>query len=244
MIFSETALLNKKILVTGASSGIGRQIAILLSKLGAITVLTGRNESELKKTKEQLCISKSIILPADITDEEQLKRLFILATQDGIKLDGMVYSSGVVPILPLRNTTKEKLLSIFDINIISFILACKYFSKNSVKDGASIIGISSIASVQPEKCQSLYAATKGAMNSAVQALAIELAEKNININCVLPGVTAIKNKKSDMVDLLSQKQLFGAVDSTDIATLCSYLLSDAAKHTTGRYFYCDNGRFL
>lgn len=244
MIFSETALENKKILITGASSGIGRQIAICLSKVGAILVLTGRNESELKKTQEQIGEENVSIVPADLTDEMQLTRVFDLSMKDGIKYSGMVYSSGIIPTIPLRNITKNKLISVFDINIISFILACKYFSKNSVKNGASIVGISSIASIQPEKCQGLYASTKGAMNSAVKALAIELADKNISINCLLPGVTAIKNQESEEVDRLSEKQLFGAVDANDIASLCTFLLSDCAKYITGRNFFCDNGRLL
>lgn len=244
MIFSDVALQNKKILVTGASSGIGRQIAICLSKTGAKLVLTGRNRTELKKTQFQLITCSSTIISADLTNEEQLQKVFTFATEDGIKLDGMVYSSGVIPTIPLRNTSKEKLFSVFDINIISFIIACKYFCKNSVKESGSIVGISSIASVRPEKCQSLYAATKGAMNSAVQALAIELADKNITINTVLPGVTALKNHDSEEVDRLSEKQLFGAVDADDVASMCAFLLSDCAKHITGRQFYCDNGRFL
>ena len=234
----------KKILVTGASSGIGREIAIYLSSLGVQCVITGRNQEELENTKKQLQNDKSIAITAELTDEAQLENLFKESVKDGKKLDGLVYSSGVVPTIPLRVLTKEKLTDIFDINIISFILAVRLYAKHSFSNAGSIIGISSIASVQAEKCQALYAATKGAMNSAVQALAIELAEKNININCVLPGVTAIKNKHSDEVDLLSQKQLFGAVDSTDIAALCAFLLSGAARHTTGRQFYCDNGRFL
>ena len=235
---------NKKILITGASSGIGREIAIYLSTLGAQCVITGRNQEELENTKMQLRNDKGIAISAELTDEMQLESLFLSAVEDGKKLDGLVYSAGVVPTIPLRVLNKEKILSVFDINIISFILSVRLYAKNSFSNAGSIVGISSIASVQAEKCQALYAATKGAMNSAVQSLAIELAEKNININCVLPGVTKIKNKQSDEVDFLSQKQVFGAVDSTDVAALCAFLLSNAARHTTGRQFYCDNGRFL
>lgn len=244
MFFSDNALYNKKILITGASSGIGRQVAVYLSRLGAFVVLTGRNEVELNRTQDLLGNCKSIIIPADLTEENQLKDVFDTATIDGKKLDGMVYSAGLVPTIPLRNLTKSKIASTFDINVVSFILTCKYFCKKAVKSRASIIGISSIAAVQPEKCQCLYSATKGAMNSAIQALAIELAEKNITINSILPGVTSVKNQVSEDVARLSNKQLFGAVDADDIAGLCVFLLSDCADKITGRMFFCDNGRLL
>lgn len=234
----------KKILITGASSGIGREIAIYLSSLGAQCVITGRNQEELESTKRQLKNEKGTAIIANLTDEVQLEKLFREAVKDGKKLDGLIYSSGVIPTIPLRTLTKEKIVSVFDINIISFILAVRFFAKSTFSNSGSIIGISSIASVQPEKCQALYAATKGAMNSAVQSLAIELAEKNITINCVLPGVTGIKNTQDEELNKLSQKQLFGPVNSTEIAAMCAYLLSDSAKYITGRQFYCDNGRLI
>lgn len=234
----------KKILVTGASSGIGREIAVFLSSLGAQCVITGRNVEELEKTRCQINCNDVISISSELTDEYQLKELFEKSVEDGKKLDGLVYSSGVVPIIPLRVLSKEKIMQVFDINVVSFILAVQLFSKRTISEGGSVVGVSSIAAIQPEKAQSLYAATKGAMNSAVQALAIELAEKGININTVLPGVTSRTDGESVEIEMLSRKQIFGSVAPSTIASLCAFLLCENARNITGRQFFCDNGRLL
>lgn len=236
-------LSNRKILVTGASSGIGRAISIYLSELGARIVLTGRNSDRLQETLSRMKGNKHLVISYDLGNEGDFTELFDHAVADGVKLNGMVYSAGVIPMLPLQSMRREKVSAVMRINFTSFLECVRLYAKNKYANTGSIVGISSIAAIQPEPGQTLYAASKAAMNAAVLALAPELAGKQIRINTIMPGMTEPECGFCEKDQILIQKQRLGAVGREDIAGLCVYLLSDRSRAVSGRPFYLDGGRF-
>jgi NAD(P)-dependent dehydrogenase (short-subunit alcohol dehydrogenase family) len=240
---------NKKIMVTGASSGIGRATAIYLSKLGAQLVLIGRNEERLKATLEKLSGEKHILITADLAELEDMKDIFMQAVSDQIKLDGLVHSAGIPYIMPLKNITRKRLLEGFNINYFAFIELCRQYEKSKFSNDGSIVGISSVASEKGSKCQTVYSATKSALDVSVQTLSIELAKKNIRINTVAPGMidTEIIGSTSDLggdLEILGKSQLLGVGEPDDVAACIAFLLSDMSKFITGRRIFVDGGSFL
>ncbi|MDY8045197.1 SDR family oxidoreductase [Paenibacillus polymyxa] len=235
---------NKKILVTGASSGIGKTTAIYLSNLGASLVLHGRNKERLHQTKELLNGTNHILISSDLTELDDASNIFEQAVSDGVKLNGLVYSAGVMPIIPLSQLNREKMRAIMDINFYSYIEMVRQFSKKKYSIDGNIVAVSSIASVQPEACQTIYSASKSAMNAATQSLSSELIKKNIRINTVFPGVVRPENAMADDdLDHLAGPQILGLIRSNDVAGALAFLLSDMAKFITGRSLYLDAGRF-
>lgn len=249
LIFDYYQFSGKKILVTGASSGIGQQTAITLSKLGARIVLVARDITRLEATLNRMNGYGHKVISLDIANEEDLTSLFKEAIEDGKKLNGLVHCAGMSQVLPVSMLTKERLVKEMAINYFSYIELIRQFSKKKYSEGGSIVGISSIASDRPAKCQTNYAASKDAMNVATQALAIELAEKGIRINTVLPGMVITKMAKgvSDLgvsLDMIEKQQLLGACTVDDIIGPIIFLLSDLSSKITGRKFFVDGGRLL
>lgn len=242
----------KKILVTGASSGIGKEIAFQLEQLGCKLVLVGRNEEKLQEIKKQMNKEEHQIIVVDLAVEADLSAVFKEAMSDGVKLDGLVYSAGVGPILPIKLLKRENIEKVMSVNLYAFIEMVRQFSSNKFhNENSSIVAISSIAAVQPEKCQTAYAMSKAALNTAVEALAIELASKNIRINTIMPGVVNTPMAMEagnlvsggDFIESVSERQLLGVIEPKQIANICSFLLSDMAAIITGRAIYADGGRF-
>lgn len=249
-IFNPLDFSNKKIMITGASSGIGRATAIYLSKLGAQLVLIGRNEERLKETLSNLENNKQhILIQEDIAEAQSMADIFEVAVKDGIKLNGLVHSAGIAQVIPLNMLTAERIYKEMNINYIVYIELIRLYAKKKYSDNGSIVGISSIASTQPEQCQTNYSASKAAVDVSSQALAIELAKKNIRINTVLPGVIAtemVLNANESGVDLnsIKKRQLLGEGTPEDVAATVTFLLSDMSRFITGRKIFVDGGRFI
>ncbi|MDP1510656.1 SDR family oxidoreductase [Paenibacillus ottowii] len=234
---------NQKILVTGASSGIGKTTAMYLSNLGASLVLHGRNREGLYQTKELLNGTNHTLISSDLTELDDVSNIFEQAVSDGVKLNGLVYSAGVMPIIPLPQLTREKIRAIMDINFYSYIEMIRQFAKKKYSNDGNIVAVSSIASLQPEACQTIYSASKSAMNAATQSLSFELVKKNIRINTIFPGVVRPENVMADDdLNQLAGPQILGLIRSDDVAGAIAFLLSDMAKFITGRSLYFDAGR--
>lgn len=240
----------KKIIVTGATSGIGKTAAIMLSKQGANVCLMGRSEERLKKTMLELEGSQHVYFVKDFKEDGDYKAIFDSLVQDGHKIDGLVHCAGMARILPLDALNRKYMDESMAVNLYSFVEMTKLLSKKKYHDKANIVAVSSIAVQYPQKCQGLYAATKAAMNVMVQALAMELAGKNIRINTVMPSSTNTPMLK-EAFELLSEeeikekteRQILGIEEPEDIANIILFLLSDASQMITGRYVYADGGYF-
>ena len=134
------------------------------------------------------------------------------------------------------------------VNLYSFAEMVSIVSKKKYHDKASIVGISSISTQYPQKCQGIYVATKCAMNGMVTSMAMELAEKGIRINTILPSSTntkmhaeAVEGKSEEELQRIERKQVLGLLEPDDVADVIMFLLSDASKMITGRSIYADAG---
>ena len=237
----------KRVLVTGASSGIGRATAVLLSQLGATLVLMGRDEKRLAETRQMLEGSGHISISLELTDFDRYADVFKEIRDTGEKLSGLVHCAGIAKVLPVKVISASNIHEMFDVNFVSFMELVKHYSKKTNSIGGSVVCLSAINAHYPQKCMSIYAATKGALEMAVSSLAVELFEKNIRVNTVIPGPIATPMAEffygvSGEESNITGRQMMPIGAPEDIANMVAYLLSDAAKFITGRKFYVDGGR--
>lgn len=242
------SLENRRILVTGASAGIGRATAILCSKLGADVVLVGRNICELNKTLSLLDEGKHLLLAYDLSNMDNIERLMNECVDKGKKLNGLVHSAGINAIAPLGTLNYKKMLDVMQINYFAFMELTRLYSKHKYSNAGSIVVISSVSSLAGTKGTSLYCGSKGALDSSVRSLSLELVQKNIRINSVLPSY--IKTDMYDAVadlageeaqDRIVSKQILGLGSVDDVANAVAFLLSDASKFITGSSLVVDGG---
>ena len=235
----------KKIMVVGAASGIGRQTSILLAKLGASVVLADRNEGKLLEVKTELDnTGRHIAVAYDVTDNNAGKGLFDKAIEGGQKLDGLVYTAGIAKPIPLRVISYQEYENIFSINYFGFVHCVSLYAKKKYNNGGSIVGISAVNAHNPQKCMTLYAASKAAIEASVKTLSLELASQNIRINAMIPGAVATPMSDSvnkDTLDNIVARQLLGIQSPEQIADYIVFLLSERSGAVTGRSLYADGG---
>lgn len=237
------SLKEKKVLVTGASSGIGKSISIEASRHGAKVVLLGRDETRLRETNSQLFGDKHSYLVGDLTVDENLCSIVSKIEP----LDGIVFSAGINDKSLIKSITREKIEKMFNINIFSPILFTKELIKQKkINKEASIVMISSISSHYATISNSLYAASKGALESFIKVLALELSSKKIRVNGIRPGMVETPLLKSysfqEELDAFKAEFPLGRFGTPEeIAYSVVYLLSDATKWMTGTIFNIDGG---
>lgn len=241
--FNPFSLNGKTVLVTGASSGLGVSIAVESSKMGANVIITGRNKERLNNTFNLLDGGNNNQIIADLLDDKQIDDI----AEKLPVLSGIVFSAGIAKVTPVKFTSEKDINNVFQTNLISSIkLIQKLLKKKKIAKGASIVFISSISSTRATVGNSLYAATKGGVNSFAKVLALELVSKQITVNCIEPGFI-----KTAMIDdgIMTQEKLEEHYKSfplrkgvpTDISYACVYLLSDASSWITGSTFVIDGG---
>ena len=249
-MYNPFSLENKTILVTGASSGIGRQCAIDCSKMGAKVVLVARNEERLNETLSLMEGDKHLLISHDLTDFESLPKLVKEIVEIIGPFDGALHCAGISNTEPLKLVTIDRLEEFFRTNVFSAIQLTRELCKvkNFNKYGGSIVFFSSVMGVLGESCKSSYSLTKGALISGMRSLAVEYAKKKIRFNCVSPGVieTPINAnqpylKDPDLRAQFEAKHLLGIGQCTDISNACIYLLSDASRWVTGHNLIVDGG---
>ena len=235
----------KKIMVVGATSGIGKQTAILLSQLGAKVVLVGRNHEKLILASEELVNPEMHkIIQYDVKCFNACKDLFEEAVCDGKKLDGLVYCAGVAKAVPLRVISVDEFNNIFSTNFFGFINCVSMYSKKRYNDGGCIVGVSAVNAHNPQKCMTLYSASKAALESSVKTMSLELSDRNIRINAIIPGAVAtpmVDMINSDTLDTIVSKQLLGIQSPMQIADFIAFMLSERSSAVTGRCLYADGG---
>lgn len=241
-------LTGKKILVTGASSGIGRQTAIVLSEAGASVILTARREEQLQETMERMSGKGHAYYPFDLCDLENTGAFLQKIVRDHGKLQGLAFCAGITEVRPCKMTTPEILQRVMSINFYSFFeMVSQFVSKKCSDEGSKIAVLSSAASIRPGKGQSAYAASKGAIDASVRVLAQELMGRHININCVRPGTVdspMTQNLSEDGLARSLKVQPMGIISPEDVAVMVAYLLSPAADMITGRGFDIEGGVYL
>lgn len=236
ILFNPFSLEGKTILVTGASSGIGRGIAILCSRMGAKVILTGRNQMKLGVTLSQLEEGEHKMVTADLTNSESISKMMT----EMPSLDGVVHCAGIGQRVPCKLLNEAAVNQIMDTNFKGpVLLQSELLRQKKINKNASIVFIASIASKSASFGNSMYSASKGAIISYANCLSVELAPRQIRVNCISPamvwtdlilqeGVEEAKLKEDEQRYPLKR---YGTPE--DIANLAIYMLSDASLWMTG-----------
>lgn len=248
MIYNPYSLKDKRILITGASSGIGKASAIECSKLGASLVITARNEMRLNETLKELDVSegqKHKCIICDLTDSKQVENL---VNESGV-VDGVVLCSGKGLTLPFMYSIKEKFYDIFETNFFSPVEFLRLlFKRKQISNGGSVVIIASLggtAVYSGGNC--IYGASKAAINSLMKFCAKEFAPRRIRVNSICPGMveTPLIHRGTISDEQLQEDikryplKRYGLPE--DIAYGIIYLISDASSWMTGHAMVLDGG---
>lgn len=243
-------LKGKNIIITGASSGIGKQCAITISQFGANVILIGRDKEKLNKTFKSLSKGNHLWFSQDITHFDKLEIIIKETVQKVGKISGFIHSAGIEIIRPFKITNSNHYKELFDINAISGFEIARLITKKKYLDenNASFIFISSIMGLLGEAGRVAYCSSKGAIVSGCRALALELACKKIRVNCICPGLVKtemlerIFHTISDQsIENIISKHPLGLGYPEDIAYACVFLLSDTSRWITGTSLVIDGG---
>lgn len=245
MPFNPFSLKNKTILVTGATSGIGKSVAINASRAGATVIVTGRDAGRLEEVMSQLSEGNHKAILADLSNETERMQLIAELPQ----LDGVVHSAGMIKRVPLKLISEKSLNELMQINFFTpALLTQTLYKKKLLKAEASVVFISSVASSFASLGNIMYMASKGAVNSFMKGIAFELASSGIRANAIQPGMiktnltTAIPD---DEIEKDIQRYPLGRYGTPEeVAWAAIYLLSDATKWMTGSILTIDGGLTL
>jgi len=246
-------------IVTGAGQGIGRDIAVALAREGARCALVARSADRLRETEAIIAdaAGESVAIPANVADEAAVEALF----EETLERLGpplvLVNNAGIAgPVAPLQQVPLTGWLETLAINLTGPFLTCRTAARiMSEHGGGRIINIGSISGKRPLAKRVPYCASKMGLLGLTRSLALELGPANINVNCISPGPV-----NTDRLELLAEKAgitlevllaslvegspLGRIAEGSDIAALCVYLASDAARNITGQDFTVDGGLFM
>lgn len=239
-------LTGKHILVTGASSGMGRVFCQMIAREGALVSLLARNEERLKETLSKMKGEGHNYYVCDLTDEEQIKATIAQLSA----VDGAVFCAGINDYVPLKFVKQEKLERIFQTNYFSQVILTQMLAKKKlINKNASLVYISSLSSVLGVAGTLLYASSKAALNSAVRVIAAELAPQGIRANAICPGIVRTEMLSGTNIDEETfTKQAvdypLGLGTPEDVGNAVLYHLSDGSRWLTGNCMVIDGGYSL
>lgn len=236
----------QKILIMGASSGIGAETARLLSELGALTILVARREVQLAEVAGSLHGEGHRYYSADLGEIEQIEPLIRMIVEQNGPLDGYVNCVGIGDIRPLRQSNYEFMRHVMDVNFFSFIETMRCLTRRgSISDKFCVVTVSSASALRGAKAGTAYSASKGAMNAAVRCLARELAPRGIRVNAIMPGVTDTRLAEQSLAlwpeNSALASQPMGMEKPRDVALAAAFMLSDMAGMITGTAMSVDGG---
>ncbi len=243
-------LSERRYVITGAASGIGRTASILLSQYGAKLLLIDINEDGLNKTREMCVLDNTSILKLDLSDINSFKPVIFDNVNTFGKLNGVVHLAGLPYLSPLKTVNIDKCEIINRVNALAAVELSKLFINKKIYAGeaGSIVLVSSVYGIVGSAANIGYALSKGAIISATKALAIELASKKIRVNCVAPGfirtemMDAVSSSFDDeYVNKLEMLHPLGLGTADNIAQSILFLLSDMSSWMTGAVLNVDGG---
>jgi len=241
---------NKTILITGASSGIGKAAALLASEMGASIIACGRDENRLQETIAQLKNKeKHSSIKADLTNEEELKQL----VKQCPKVDGIVHCAGIVKPVPVKFIQQKHIDEMFAINYNSVVLInSQLLQQKKINDAASIVLISTISTQHSYFGGALYVSSKAALEAYSRSLGLELVSRKIRVNTLSPAMVKTEIYENTLKSTLNPEHAkkyestypLGIGEAKDIANSIVFLLSDASKWITGTVIKMDGGLTL
>jgi NAD(P)-dependent dehydrogenase (short-subunit alcohol dehydrogenase family) len=246
--YNPYSLKGKAILVTGASSGIGRATAIECSKMGAKVIITGRNQERLNETFKELKNEGHLQVIAELSNKEELEHLVDFIPE----IDGFVNNAGITKLLTTPFINKKDISEILEINtIVPILLTQKLLKRKKIRKNASIVFTSSIAgNYYTSPGRGMYATSKSAITAFMKNAALELAPKGIRCNSVAPGMILTNIMGHNLeIDEQSIRDMqtyplkrYGRPE--EVAYAIIYLLSNAAAWVTGTSLIIDGGKTL
>jgi NAD(P)-dependent dehydrogenase (short-subunit alcohol dehydrogenase family) len=233
----------KTILVTGASSGIGRAVAVECARAGARLVISGRSPERLLETMalmDAVSAGGHLACEADLTDSSQLDRLVAAAGE----IDGVVHAAGISGLAPMRMLRQSFMQDRLDNNFMApLMLTQKFLYKKSLRNNASIVFLSSIAAHVGTLGLSPYSASKAALEGMMRCLALEIAPRGMRANALVPGIvdTPMVRAAPDLLEAQVKLYPLGLGQPEDVAYAAIYLLCDASRKVTGTQLHLDGG---
>lgn len=236
MNYNPFSLEGKTILVTGASSGIGRGVAVACSKMGATIILNGRNQMKLSASLAQLAEGNHQIIAADLTNSDSVSKMIAELPV----LDGVAHCAGIGQRVLCKVANEQDVDVVMDANFKGpVLLQSELLKHKKINKGASIVFIASISTWSPSIGNAFYGASKAALVSYANCLALELAPRKVRVNCISPAMVwtdLILQEGVDEEQLKEDEQKYPLKrygTPEDIANLAIYMLSDASSWMTG-----------
>jgi NAD(P)-dependent dehydrogenase (short-subunit alcohol dehydrogenase family) len=248
-VFKADSLAGRTILVTGASSGIGRRTATALSRCGARLLLVGRDESRLEETRDSLEGTGHVLIRAELNDADGTADMVKAAAKQNGALHGIFHSAGLYAMMPSR-TVKQKLVdSLYAASVWgAYGIARAASSKNVLNDGGAIVFMSSVAGLRGHPATSVYGGAKAAITGLVPPLAIEFAPRAVRVNAIAAGIVESRMQLETLANLPPEiavesqaKYPLGFGTMTDVAGMVILLMSDAGRWITGTTLTVDGG---
>ena len=237
------SLEGKTVLVTGASSGLGREIAIACAQRGARLVITGRDAARLQETNDQLAGEGHVQVTADLTSTEDRERL----AQAAKNIDGLVLCVGRQMLSPIRQLKEELMMAMFRMHFLApLMLVQRLLQGNSIAQQGSILFMLSTAAHIGTRGVGPYSAMKSCLLGIIRCLAIEQAKRKIRVNGISPSAipTSIWGEEQGLLDGQRARHPLGLGTPQDVANGAVYLLSDASRWVTGTSLVMDGGAVL
>ena len=226
--------IKKTILITGASSGIGNIVAQHLNKIGYRVALVSRNKHKLDELKNKLT-NDTLSIPYDLQDLDNINKIFEILGTENVKLYGLIHCAGINRDQPLKTNSITDMINVINVNLLSFIELCKYFSsKRYSVDGGAIVAMSSTAVYGCDKSMCTYSASKAGVDASVRVISKELARRKIRVNSIQPTYvnTEMAKATSDYEAKIRALPL-GVIEPEYIAYLIEFLLSEKSKYISG-----------
>ena len=248
-IFSDKALKDRRILVTGASSGIGANAVKFFSSLGAHVILVGRSPHKLDSVALQLSDQSYLLKVVDLSVPDSLYHEIKNLPSEWLPLDGIFHAAGHELVKPVKLIKSSDFLSLMSVSAQTALSIGRAASSKGVMSRAgSLVFMSSVAAITGTSGLTLYSATKGAIESMTRSLAVELSSKNIRVNSITSGAVEtpmhqrlLESMPKDAVQDYLNRHPLGFGQPSDVSNAAAFLLSDASRWMTGACIVLDGG---
>jgi NAD(P)-dependent dehydrogenase (short-subunit alcohol dehydrogenase family) len=233
-------LAGKRVLVTGASSGIGRQAAIAASRAGAAIVATGRDPERLAETMSMLESREgNVATTGDLAVDGDLTKI----AETAGAVDGVVHAAGITGPIPVRVVTRPFIQDRFDANYFGpLLLTQRILARNRMRANGSIVFIASISAHTGTRGMSVYSSTKASLVVTAKCLALEVAKHGIRVNCLSPGLVRtplFRPDEQEWLDNEEKRYPLGLGTPEDVANAALFLLVPASRWMTGQTIIMD-----